>query len=68
MFVCGCHTNFWDSLKVFEEVKTFLSQCFEMKDLGKSNVMENIKLLRDENNGIILVQSHHVEKLLNRFG
>jgi hypothetical protein len=59
---------FGTSLKVIEEVKTFLSQCFEMKDLGEADVILNIKLLRDENNGITLVQSHYVEKVLNRFG
>ena len=49
---------FWTSLKVIEEVKIFLSHCFEMKDLGEADVILNIKLLRDENNGITLVQSH----------
>ncbi|KAK1615396.1 hypothetical protein QYE76_020913 [Lolium multiflorum] len=59
---------FGTSLKVIEEVKTFLSQCFEMKDLGEADVILNIKLLRDGNNGITLVQSHYVEKVLSRFG
>ncbi|KAK1652538.1 hypothetical protein QYE76_070343 [Lolium multiflorum] len=59
---------FGTSLKVIEEVKTFLSQCFEMKDLGEADVILNIKLLRDENNGITLVQSHYVEKVLRIFG
>jgi hypothetical protein len=53
---------------VIEEIKIFLSQCFEMKDLGEDDVILNIKLLRDENNGITLVQSHYVEKVLSRFG
>ena len=39
-----------------------------MKDLGETDVILNIKLLRDENNGITLVQSHYVEKVLSRFG
>jgi hypothetical protein len=39
-----------------------------MKDLGEADVILNIKLLRDENNGITLVQSHHVEKVLSRSG
>jgi hypothetical protein len=59
---------FGTSLKVIEEIKTFLSQCFEMKDLGEADVILNIKLMRDENNGITLVQSHYVEKVLSRFG
>ena len=59
---------FGTSLEVVNEVKSFLSQCFEMKDLGEADVILNIKLLRDENNGITLVQSHYVEKVLSRFG
>ena len=40
-----------------------------MKDLGEADVILNIKLLREEGNGgVTLVQSHYVEKVLNRFG
>ena len=38
-----------------------------MKDLGVADVILNIKLIRGEN-GITLLQSHYVEKILNRFG
>ena len=33
-----------------------------------ADVILNIKLLRDENGGITLLQSHYVEKVLSRFG
>ena len=56
------------SLNVIEEVKTFLSQCFEMKDLGEADVILNIKLLKNKNSGITLVQSHYVDKVLRRCG
>ena len=59
---------FGTNLKVIEEVKTFLSQNFEMKDLGVADVILNIKLLRDNEGGITLLQSHYVEKILSRFG
>ena len=59
---------FRTNLAVIEEVKEFLSRCFEMKDLGVSNVILNIKLLKDDNAGITLLQSHYVEKILSRFG
>ena len=49
-------------------MKDFLSGNFEMKDMGEANVILNIKLLREGNSGITLVQSHYVEKMLNRFG
>jgi hypothetical protein len=39
-----------------------------MKDLGEIDVILNIKLLREGNGGITLVQSHYVEKVLSRFG
>ena len=39
-----------------------------MKDLGEADVILNIKLLREGNDGITLVQSHYVEKVLSRFG
>jgi hypothetical protein len=45
-----------------------LSNNFEMKDLGEADVILNIKLLREDNGGVTLVQSHYVEKVLSRFG
>jgi hypothetical protein len=39
-----------------------------MKDLGEANVILNIKLLRERNGGVTLMQSHYVEIVLNRFG
>ena len=59
---------FGTNMKVIEQVKNFLSQSFDMKDLGEADVILNIKLLRDENGGITLLQSHYVEKVLSRFG
>ena len=59
---------FGSSLKVIEEVKEFLSNNFEMKDLGGANVILNIKLLRECDGGVTLLQSHYVEKVLSCFG
>ena len=42
---------FGTNLKVIEEDKSFLSQNFEMKDLGAADVILNIKLLRDDGSG-----------------
>jgi hypothetical protein len=44
------------SLDVIKETIYFLSNSFEMKDLGEAN------------GGITLVRSHYVEKVLSRFG
>ena len=37
---------------MIKEVKDFLSQNFEMKDLGVADVILNIKLLRGDDGGI----------------
>ena len=58
---------FESSLKVIEEVKEFLSNNFEMKDLGEADVILNIKLLREGDGGVTLLQSHYVKKALSRF-
>jgi hypothetical protein len=44
---------FRTSLDVINEVKTFLCQSFNMKDMGKADVILNIKLIKGEN-GITL--------------
>ena len=59
---------FCTSLNVIKEVKEFLSQSLEMKDLGEADVILNIKLVKESNGGVILTQSHYVEKVLSRFG
>jgi hypothetical protein len=38
-----------------------------MKDLGEADVILNIKLAKDGNDGIILSHSHYVEKVLSCF-
>ena len=53
---------------MIEEVKEFLSKNFEMKDLGEADVILNIKLLREGDGGLTLLQTHYVEKVLSRFG
>jgi hypothetical protein len=59
---------FGSSLKVIEEVMKFLSNNFEMKDLGEADVILNIKLLREGDGGVTLLQSHYVKKVLSHFG
>jgi hypothetical protein len=58
---------FGTGIDVINDVKSFLSQNFYMKDLGEADVILNIKLIKGEN-GIILKQSHYVENILNNFG
>jgi hypothetical protein len=58
---------FGTSIDVINDVKSFLSQSFDMKDLGESDMILNIKLIKGENE-ITMKQSHYVENVLNRFG
>jgi hypothetical protein len=53
---------FGTNIDVINDVKSFLSKSFDMKDLGEVDVILNIKLIKDEN-GITLSQSHYVEKI-----
>jgi hypothetical protein len=46
---------FGTSLDVIKGVKGFLSNKFEVKDLGEVDVILNIKLLREDNGGITLL-------------
>jgi hypothetical protein len=59
---------FGTSLNVIKEVKEFLSQNFETKDSGEADVILNIKLVREGDGGVTLLQSHYVKNVLSRFG
>jgi hypothetical protein len=59
---------FGTSLNVIKEVNEFLSQNFELKDLGETDVILNIKLVREGDGGVTLLQSHYLEKVSSRFG
>jgi hypothetical protein len=58
---------FGTNMDIVNEVKSFLSKSFDMKDLGEADVILNIKLIKEES-GITLSQSHYVEKVLSHFG
>jgi hypothetical protein len=58
---------FGTSTRVIDEIKSFLSRCFDMKDLGPTDVILNIKLIKSDD-GITLNQSHYAEKILSWFG
>jgi hypothetical protein len=59
---------FGSNLNVIEKVKKLLSSNFDMKDLGEADIILNIKLIREGDGGVTLLQSHYVEKVLSRFG
>ena len=51
---------------VIDEIKSFLSRGFDMKDLGPAIVIQNIKLIKSED-GITLNESHYTEKIISHF-
>jgi hypothetical protein len=58
---------FGTNISVINDVKSFLSQHFDMKDLGEADVILNIKPIKDESE-ITCEQSHYVENILSHFG
>jgi ATP-binding cassette subfamily B (MDR/TAP) protein 1 len=52
-----------------EELKTRLSECFEMKDLGPANHILGMRITRDRSvRRLRLSQKAYVEKILEKFG
>nr|GEX52831.1 zinc finger, CCHC-type [Tanacetum cinerariifolium] len=52
--------------KVFDKTKKFLSSRFSMKDMGEADDILGIKIKR-ENKGIVITQSHSIEKIFKKF-
>ncbi|GJW09012.1 zinc finger, CCHC-type containing protein [Tanacetum coccineum] len=46
--------------------KEFLSSRFSMKDMGEAGVISGIRI-KHESNGILISQSHYIEKVLKKF-
>ena len=56
-------------LGLLHETKQFLSQNFEMKDLGEASYVIDIKIHRDKSQRVLgLSQKAYIEKVLKRFG
>nr|GEX87480.1 zinc finger, CCHC-type [Tanacetum cinerariifolium] len=49
-----------------DKTKKFLSLMFWMKDMGEVDVIIGIKIKR-KNKGIVITQSHYIEKILKKF-
>jgi hypothetical protein len=57
-----------NDLGLLHETKQFLSQKFEMKDLGEASYVIGIEIHRDRNQRILkLFQNAYIEKVLKRF-
>nr|GEW60295.1 hypothetical protein [Tanacetum cinerariifolium] len=49
-----------------DKTKKFLSSRFSMKDIGEADVILGIKI-KHEKKGILITQSHYIEKILKKF-
>ncbi|GJT92452.1 retrotransposon protein, putative, ty1-copia subclass [Tanacetum coccineum] len=57
-----------NNVTMLQEVKSWLSKCFSMKDLGKAAYILGIKIIRDRSKQLInLSQSAYLKKILKRF-
>ena len=54
------------TLMLYMKVKDFLHHNFNMKDMGKCNIILDIKVIRNDD-CIILFHTYYVEKILKRF-
>ena len=58
-----------NDIGLLHETKRFLSNKFEMKDLGEASFVLGIEIHRDRSRGILgLSQRNYIEKILKRFG
>ncbi|KAI3790529.1 hypothetical protein L2E82_03631 [Cichorium intybus] len=59
---------FGNDIPTLEGVKSFLGNCFSMKDLGEAAYILGIKIYRDRSKRLIgLSQSAYIDKILKRF-
>ena len=57
-----------NDIPILQNVKTWLWNCFLMKDLGEAAYILGIKIYRDRSKRLIgLSQSTYIDKVLNRF-
>ncbi|KAL4342069.1 hypothetical protein GQ457_08G033670 [Hibiscus cannabinus] len=58
---------FSNCYKLLHETKRYLASNFDMIDMGETNLILKVKIIR-KGDSIILSQEHYVEKLLKKFG
>lgn len=59
---------FTNNAKLKQKLKSFLHNCFKMKDLDEANFCLGLRITRDRKNGKLWVdQEHYVDSILQRF-
>ncbi|KAK9003914.1 hypothetical protein V6N11_018808 [Hibiscus sabdariffa] len=57
-----------NDIPTLQSIKTWLSSCFSMKDLGEATYILGVKIYRDRSRRLLaLSQSTYIDKVLNRF-
>ena len=57
-----------NDIPTLQNIKSWLGNCFSMKDLGEADYILGIKIYRDKYKRLIgLSQSTYIDKVLNRF-
>ena len=57
-----------NDISTLQNVKSWLGNCFSMKDLGEAAYILGIKIYRDRSRKLIsLSESTYIDKVLNRF-
>nr|GEW78992.1 chlorophyll a-b binding protein 3C, chloroplastic [Tanacetum cinerariifolium] len=55
------------NMDVINQTKKMLHSLFDMKDMGKADVILGIRIQKNSN-GYIIIQSHYIENTLKKFG
>ena len=57
-----------NNVKILSEVKQWLAEHFQMKDLGNASYVLGIQIIRDRNNRrLSLSQASYIDKVIARF-
>ncbi|KAK9032006.1 hypothetical protein V6N11_056291 [Hibiscus sabdariffa] len=57
-----------NDIPTLQSIKTWLSSCFSMKDLGEAEYILGVKIYRDRSRRLLgLSQSTYIDKVLNRY-
>ena len=58
----------WNDIGLFSDVKKWLVEKFQMKDLGQANYVLGIQIIRDRKKRLLeLSQASYIDKVLARF-
>jgi hypothetical protein len=66
MYLCGWYASFRQQWSYNQSTKKIVTNKFNMKNLGVTNIILGTKLFKTSN-GLILSQGHYIEKVFKKF-